>query len=80
MTFLTFKNLTFYYYESGLENCCEKPSFIFVHPKTFKSPHVLIGFSSNYVQNTLKFGNISVRISITCISLHSKGQTEDINT
>ena len=38
MTFLTIKNLTFYYYEAGLENSCEKPSFIFIHPKTFKSP------------------------------------------
>ena len=82
MTFLTIKNLTFYYYEAGLENCCEKPSFIFVHPKTFKSPHVIIGFfqAMYKIQNTLKFGNISVCISITCISLHCKGQTEDINT
>jgi len=40
MRFLTIKNLTFYCYEAGLENCCEKPSFIFVHP------HVIIVFQA----------------------------------
>jgi len=34
MTFLAIKNVTFYYYVAGLENCCEKP--VFCTPKNFQ--------------------------------------------
>jgi len=41
MTFLTIKNLTFYYYEAGLENCREN-LVLFLYTQKLSKVHTLL--------------------------------------